>query len=774
MDHRNSLMVFVCLLAAAIVLPSAWAQTQDQEGEVTEQQEDGEAEATEQEVADSEPESFFETTTVTATATETDVFSIATPVSVITAKAIEQQMPDNPVDMFREQPGVDVNGVGQNQPRPIIRGQRGLRVLFMENGLRMNNARRQTDFGEVSGLVDLDNVETMEVVRGPASVLYGTDAIGGVLNLVTKTPAYRDGSWMGLNLGLRYGSVADLKRGNAFFQGRQNRFSFNLGYTYRDAEAYDAPSGSYGDVTLDEDTPVNDTGIKDDTLFGYLGYDVSDSQELFFRFNRYRADETGFGWVDPLLLGELDKVQILYPFQNFDRATLGYRSSAYDNILMNTVNFNLMYQQNERELQNNIDAYTPFGGPVFFHVAINSLNYTDLETFGLRGEFSKVVTDNHLLTYGGEYYGDDSVNTDELLTEGFIAFQMDPTQPPVDSGPPVFSQFDDIPNTPNAENTNYGVFIQDQFLLGSRLSGTVGLRYSAGGTKAKPTPGIPDRALDFDDSQTVGAINLVFKATQNLHLIGTYGTAFRMPNIVERLFSGLTPEGSGYQILNTNLESETSDNIDLGLKYQRRNAMFELIVFRNEIDDGIVQYFLSDEEIDQLPDDIKEILEMLGVSFVVQQRNLDQIKYEGVEAMIGYRFDRGISLGANYTYFDPTFLDADNPPTGDTYSDKFNFHVRYDQLKGRWWAEYRFRMNGEADAVSDPDQPVPAVGAILPSFQIHTLAGGITLFPDASIRHSFGITVDNFTNVLYAEASNATFFRPQPKLNVGLSYRLKM
>jgi hemoglobin/transferrin/lactoferrin receptor protein len=775
MIKRFPAMLSICLVVVVLAPSLAWAQDQDQEGDVAEQdQKSEETEATEDESEKPAEESFFETTTVTATAQPTDTFSLATPVAVISAETIEQKMPDNPVDLFREQPGVDVNGVGQNQPRPIIRGQRGLRVLFMENGLRMNNARRQTDFGEVSGLVDLDSVQTMEVVRGPASVLYGTDAIGGVLNLVTKTPAYRDGSWMGFDLGLRYGTAAELKRGNAFFQGRQDRFSFNLGYTYREAEDYDAPSGSYGDVTFDEDTPVNDTGIKDDTVFGYLGYDVSDTQQLFLRFNRYRANETGFGWVDPLLLGELDKVQILYPYQDFDRATLGYRSSAYDNILMNTVNVNLMYQKNERELQNLIDAYTPFGGPTYFHVAINSLNYTELDTLGLRGEFTKVINDNHLLTYGGEYYGDDSTNTDELLTEGFIAFQFDPTAPPVDSGPPVFSQYDDVPNTPNADNTNYGVFIQDQFLFGTRFSGTVGLRYSAGDTKAKPTPGIPDRALDFDDSQTVGAINLVYRATENLHLIGTYGTAFRMPNIVERLFSGLTPEGSGYQILNENLESETSDNFDLGLKYQRSNAMFELIYFRNEIDNGIVQYFLSDEEIDQLPDDIKETLEMLGVNFVVQQRNLDQIRYEGVEALIGYRFDNGVSLGANYTYFDPTFLDADNPPTGDTYSDKINFHVRYDQLKGRWWAEYRFRMNGEADAVSDPNQPLPAVGAILPSFQIHTLAGGVTLFPDASIRHSFGITVDNFTNELYAEASNSSFFRPQPKLNVGLSYRMKM
>ena len=773
MLHRSIILITLCLLVAAVAPAISWAAAQDQETLATEQQQE-EAEAAGEEVVEETQESFFESTTVTATSQKTDVFDIATSVAVIPAEVIEQKMPENPVDLFREQPGVDVNGVGPNQPRPIIRGQRGLRVLFMENGLRMNNARRQSDFGEASGLVDLDNVQTMEVVRGPASVLYGTDAIGGVLNLVTKTPAYRDGSWMGFNLGLRYATATELKRVNGFFQGRQNKWSFNLGATYREAEPYQAPSGTFGDISFDEEVTVNDTGITDDTIFGFLGYDLTDSQELSFRFNRYRADQTGFGWVDPLLLGELDKVQILYPFQNFDRASLNYRGSAFQNVLANTVNASLMYQQNERELANSIDAYTPFGGPTFFHVDINTSNFTDLETLGLRGEFTKILNERNLLTYGGEYYGDDSFNTDFSLTQGFIALQFDPTTPPVDTGPPIFSQEDSVANTPNAENTNYGVFVQDQFLIASRLSGTIGLRYSAGDTKAKATPGIPNLPLDFSDSQTVGAVNLVYQATDNLHLVGTYGTAFRMPSIIERLFSGLTPEGSGFQILNPDLQSETSDNFDLGIKYRRRNAILELVYFRNEIDNGIVQYFLDEDEIENLPDDVKDLIDMLGVSFVVQQRNLDQVVFKGVEALIGYRFDNGVSLGANYTYFDPEFIDADNPPTGDTYSDKFNFHVRYDQPRGRYWAEYRVRVNGEADSVSDPDQPVTPVGLILPSFQVHTLAGGVTLFPQASIKHMFGIVIDNFTDELYAEASNSSFFRPQPKINVSLSYRMKM
>src|SRR5204862_6178026 len=136
--------------------------------------------------ANAQPEqpmaSFFAETTVTATGSERNVFDIATPVTVIREKKIRQKAAENPADLLREQPGVDINGVGPNQIRPIIRGQRGLRVLFLEDGLRLNNPRRQTDLGEIGGLVDLHTVASIEVVRGPASVLYGSIVIGGVLN----------------------------------------------------------------------------------------------------------------------------------------------------------------------------------------------------------------------------------------------------------------------------------------------------------------------------------------------------------------------------------------------------------------------------------------------------------------------------------------------------------------------------------------------------------------------------------------------------------------
>ena len=756
--------IWICLLAMVLVPVTSWAAPSPQQDESATVEQDTDTEVAGGE-EDAEPaDSFFEATTVTATGTEVDVFSIATPVSVIPEEEIERKLPENAVDLFRAQPGVDVNGVGPNQARPIIRGQRGLRVLFMENGLRLNNARR---------LIDMGSVGSVEVLRGPASVLYGTDAIGGVLNLVTKSPAYGDGSWMAGSVGLGYADASDGFRGQGYIQGRQQKWAFNLGATYRDSSEYLAAGGSYGDITLPDDTPVNDTGLQDDSIYGFLSYDFTDSQLLSFRFNRYRAGETGFGWVDPLLLGELDRVQITYPFQDFDRYTMEYNASALQSVVANTVRVNLLYQENQRELVNNIDAYSPFSGPLLFHIGVNTENFTDLSTVGLRAEASKILGDNHLLSYGGEYYDDDSFNTDYSFTYGALAMQMDPTLPPEDITPPFFTVEDDIANTPNAENIAFGLFAQDQFLLGSRFSGTVGIRYANTETKAKETPGLDTTGLDFSDDDFVGAISGVYQATNNLNVVGTLGTAFRAPNIVERLFNGLTPEGSGYQILNPDLQSETSLNWDLGLKYRRMNAVFEVMIFRNEIEDGIVQEFLSDEEISQLPPDVQDDIENSGASVVVQQQNASKLRYEGVETTIGWRGNRGFSIGANYTYLDSERVDT-GAPTGDTYNNKFNFNTRYDRPTGRYWVEYRLRHNGSADAVTDPDAPIPAVGETLPAFTIHTLSGGVVLFERASQQHSLTLVIDNFTDELYSEFSNATFFRPQARRNFIVSYRLRI
>ena len=717
------------------------------------------------EPAPEEMTSFFATTTVTATGREKDAFKLSTPVAVIERAEIERKQPLNATDLLRYEPGVDVNGVGANQLRPIIRGQRGLRVLFLEDGLRMNNPRRQTDFGEITGLVAVDNVSAVEVVRGPASVLYGTDAIGGVLNLIPRAPS-SGGGWRA-SAGIRAGTAGDLVEVEGSADRRVGNLSLRLGGSYRDTEDYRSADGAYGDIRLDKEVTVLDSGVRDDSLFGSVAYQLGDRHQLVGRFNRYRAGQSGFGFVEPGEIGAQDptRVRILYPFQDFDRLVLGYVGAGGS--WLDSVDLDLYYQQNERQLANDIDidiGSLVFGAPPST-VEADTLNFTDLETLGARLELTRgLAGGRHLLTFGAEGFRDESFNTDFSTTTTTLRFPFPPFEV-------VTVSSDDVANAPNATNESWGVFAQDELALGERLSVTLGGRYQSVSTRAEPTPGWDVTGLDFDDSSVVGALNVVVRATDHLNVVASYGTAFRAPNIVERLFNGPTPEGIGYQLLNPALTSESSDSVDVGIKYRRSNAVFEAILFRSELDDGIVQDFLSPAEVAALPAPLQEEIRRSGARFVVQQRNVDRLRTEGFELMAGYRSPAGFVVGGNYSNLDIERLDSLNPPTGDSVLEKLNAYLRYEG--GDAWVEYRVRHNADQLANLDPGAPVPAVGRVLPSFTVHTLSGGVTLRERGGLSHAVTVILDNLTDELYAEFSNATFFRPQPQRNLTVAYTVR-
>ncbi len=772
------LRTLLLLLGLGLAAVPGVVQAQDEEtGEETQ--------ATEDEPAVDEDLSFFASTAVTATGSSIDTFDIPSPVIVYDAERIDELKPDNAADLLRSEPGVDVNGIGPNQARPIIRGQRGLRILFLENGLRMNNARRQTDFGEIIGLVDISNVETMEVVRGPASVLYGSDAIGGVLNLITKVPPTGRGTNFGFDLGLRYSSADEQSKGSFALFGHGEKLSYRLSGMLRDTEDYEAPSGSFGGITLADETTVTDTGLEDDAFNLHLGYRLSDKHAILFRWNRYRAERTGFGFVEPDLISESTpfRIRILYPFQDFDRYTFGYESSALETALATTIDVQAYVQTNERELQNDIfiDIGPVFGPGPSSDVQADSLNFTDLETFGFRAELTKIIGLKQSLTYGAEYFEDDSFNTDFSTTTTTLraVFPLSFLCGPAGEVPfpfeCVFVGTDAVANSPNATNLGYGFFVQDTVYATDKLTATLGLRYSNTETRAEATPGWDTTGLDFTDDAVVGALHLTYGVNDNVNLVGSYATAFRAPNIIERLFNGLTPEGAGFQVLNTELTSEESENFDFGVKFRSQNAFFEAVYFETEIDEAIIQHTLTPEEIGQLPQDTQDEIDQAGVQVVVQQRNADLLKVEGIEMAGGYRFENGFSIGGNYTHLSGE-SESGGPaadPTGDTFSDKYHFYLRYEAPRGRVWVEYRLRHNGEEDVDLDPAEVPGPLGEILPSFTIHTLASGFTLFENDSQRHNVGLIVENVSDELYAEFSNATFFRPQPKRSFILTYDLR-
>ena len=716
-----------------------------------------------------EPEplaSFFDETTVTATGSERNVFDIATPVTVIRQEKIAQKAVENAAELLREQPGVDVNGVGPNQARPVIRGQRGLRVLFLEDGLRLNNPRRQTDFGEIGGLVDLQNVATIEVVRGPASVLYGSDAIGGVMNVISKDAFLADDANAGGFVEARRSSAGDLSSYSGSVNVRAGRVILQLGGTKRQAGNYNIPTGRFGAITVDGKAQTLDTGVDDSSGWGSLTFAPRPGHTLRLRVNRYRAEESGFGYVPAEQYGatESTKIRILYPTQSFDRFTLSYNGSPLEKVWADSTSVQVYHQSNARELANDIDIGPVAPGFPHSGVAAKTLNFSDVDTWGFRADVVKVLgAGRHIVTYGLEGTRDESFNTDFSTTTTTIR---------TPHGNRVTVTTDGVANAPNATNTAYGLFAQDEVSIGRRLLVTAGMRFNSVETLAETTPGWNVSGLSFADRQFVGALSAKYQLRPSINLLASYGRGFRAPNIIERLFNGATPEGSGYQLLNPGLASETSDNFDLGVKYSRANAFMEVVGFRNDIQGGIVQAYLSPEEIAQLDPATRDAIAASHVQFVVQQRNAARLRYQGVELALGWRTRNGLVLGGNSTWIDGERIDAANPPTGDSYSRKVFVYARYEPEGSRFWAEYHVRHNGKDTANVDPNEPVPPVGLSLPAFTVHGVGAGARLFEMAGLAHDVTLWVENATDELYAEFSNATFFRPEPGRTTRISYRM--
>lgn len=679
---------------------------------------------------------------VTATRQLRQAFELAAPVAAIDSLTIRRLQPNTAADLLRDLPGLDVNGVGPNQARPIIRGQRGQRILLLEDGLRLNNSRRQQDFGELPALVDVNGLARVEVVRGPASVLYGSDAIGGVVNLITdETPPIENGDTFGGRVEYAYRGAGDQRQPSGEIFGRVGRIGFAASGTFREADAYSAPAGTFGQVELGDDVLVNDTGVRDRNISLRASYDMSPLQSIYARVSAYDAEDAGFGFVSNEDLGTVGDptIEILYPDQNVARLTFGYEGAGLGLPFADRLDVRGYYSDNERELDLGIfipfSPQTPESG-----VSIVTNNFTDIETRGARIEAARALG-RVTLTYGADYSHDDSENTDRNETSL------------IGAGPPMPPEVVDGPLVPNATYTGVGVFAQGELEIHDRVSLIVGGRYQDVSAETRQTAGSAVPPTDFSEGTFVAAANLLVGLTDALHVAVNVGRGFRAPNLVELFFEGPTPEGSGFQVVNTGLESETSLNVDVGLKLATDRVSAEIFYFQNDIENGIR---------------IEPTGNMVGPLAEFRNVNLDEIRYRGIELGGDVRPWGGLTLGGSFSWLDAEdTLDPTNP-IGESYSTKLTSHARYVDPVGRFWGEYRLRHSGESrdgQVISGP------VGETLPAFTVHDLRGGVRLFERGGVRTGVLVGLTNLTDALYAEASNASFFRPQPgrALQVGLT-----
>lgn len=213
---------------------------------------------------------------VSATRTEMEVKDSPVTVTVINREQIEERKADNLIDALRDVAGVYVKPVGSMaMDDPIrIRGSKSNHVLILIDGKRVNGEASSANARELER-IRLDNVERIEILRGPASALYGSDAIGGVINVITRNPnktqleIYADYKILesegdsGNNLGMYFQSG---KRGSF-------AWAFGAGRNYTNALSITPGTTEY---IYGEEIPLNFKGVwdvnKDQTIQLDLGY----------------------------------------------------------------------------------------------------------------------------------------------------------------------------------------------------------------------------------------------------------------------------------------------------------------------------------------------------------------------------------------------------------------------------------------------------------------------------------------------------------------------
>lgn len=206
---------------------------------------------------------------VTATRLETPAREIASSVTVLTREKLEQSKKATVIEALQEVLGVSIiqNGPPGAAASVFIRGANSEHTLILMDGVELNDPISPSRSFDLAHLT-LDNVERIEILRGPQSTLYGSDALGGVVNIITKKgqgkPKFSLSSVAG-----SYGTIIS----SAGINGSTERMQYSFGTSYFRSDGFSAASTNY------EGNEEKD-GYRNLTIWGRLGFRLSDNLDV--------------------------------------------------------------------------------------------------------------------------------------------------------------------------------------------------------------------------------------------------------------------------------------------------------------------------------------------------------------------------------------------------------------------------------------------------------------------------------------------------------------
>ena len=530
----------------------------------------------------------IENIAVTATRTERELKDVPVTVSIINAEDVEKNLSRDIRDLIRYEPGVSVSGGGRfGLSGFTIRGIGGDRVLTQVDGVP---AVDEFSFGPFLSarrdFVDVDALKTVEIIRGPASSLYGSDALGGVVSFLTKDPddylKTVDRPWY-LSAKSGYTSEDNGFLTTATLAGGRDTFKGLLLYTWRDGEETENNHGGGDTDTGPAREEADPQDYDSHNVLAKLVYDLNESHRFRFTTEYYRNDTRS----DVLSESGVSSRGILTLASKADDIRERHRfalSHEYDGdtMLFNRSKWKLYFQDSESRQETEQERVSR-GTPQLR--SRNSIFNQDI--FGIELQLDKSImlgeTGHHFI-YGFEYEATDSESIREGATfHGITGVEL-----------PEFSTFP-TRGFPPSETTEYAFFLQDEIALaGGRFLLTPGIRYD----RYELDPDANDNVFfdgnrgvlapeKFADDQVSFKVGAVFHINDTYSLYGGFSQGFRSPPY-DDINIGFTNLIFGYTaVSNLDLEPESSDSYEAGIKGEGQHGSFSLAFFLNQYDNFI-------------------------------------------------------------------------------------------------------------------------------------------------------------------------------------------
>ncbi len=628
---------------------------------------------------------------VTAAGFEQKLTDAPASISVITRVELKKRPYMTLIDAVRDLEGVDVGETSDKtgQKTISIRGMGPDYTLILIDGRRQNNHGDiyPNSFGgnQFNHIPPLDMIERIEVIRGPASTLYGADALGGVINIITRKVSNR---WTGsATLG------HNIQENSDFGSDTTLDFALSgpivedlLGLTLRGARyERDASTPDYEIITAPDGTGFErslgfggggKTVDNTNKEFGItLSWTPTDSQSLIFDYDTSEQVYDNTPFINNLgneayPLGTVDGIAGLWRANptagyakdqeftrdqwaithhgawSFGRSFVSLSSVETDNhgrTLPLTVNERLLHRQIFQGTGDyagmSVDERRALMVQTFLPRPKRTLQSSQ---YVLDAKLDMPVGENHYVVVGGQMIDgelDDGVFGMEEGNDG-AGFVQD--------------------------HKMWSVFVEDNWTPTDALTVTAGIRH--------------------DDHNTFGShvsprLYANYNVSETWVLKGGVSTGFKTPKTTD-LYDGVT--GFGGQgvtpfIGNPELEPETSVNSEIALYWNSANAghNFNLTVFNNDFKDKIArgETNLSCAQTGGVrPCANLGDYELLGYGTYAQSINIDEARVRGAEVAGRYEFFDGLSVRANYTWTDSEQLSGSNKgrPLTNTAEHMFN------------------------------------------------------------------------------------------------------